>query len=65
MGFFLRRKDTLNKNFLFILISLLFYSLPSHAHNYSGMVGFYDGISHLVLGFDHFLAMISVGILSA
>ena len=29
------------------------------------MVGFYDGISHPVLGFDHFLAMISVGIVSA
>tara|TARA_Y100000590_G_scaffold272706_1_gene306178 strand:+ start:1688 stop:2194 length:507 start_codon:yes stop_codon:yes gene_type:complete len=29
------------------------------------MVGFYDGISHPVLGLDHFLAMISVGILSA
>ena len=35
------------------------------AHNFTGMVGFYDGISHPVLGFDHFLAMISVGILSA
>ena len=29
------------------------------------MIGFYDGISHPVLGLDHFLAMISVGILSA
>ena len=29
------------------------------------MVGFYDGLSHPVLGFDHFLAMISVGIISA
>ena len=29
------------------------------------MVGFYDGISHPVLGLDHFLAMISVGIVSA
>ena len=35
------------------------------AHNFTGMVGFYDGISHPVLGLDHFLAMISVGILSA
>ena len=35
------------------------------AHNFTGMVGFYDGISHPVLGFDHFLAMISVGIVSA
>ena len=30
-----------------------------------GKIGFYDGISHPVLGLDHFLAMISVGILSA
>ena len=29
------------------------------------MVGFFDGISHPVLGFDHFLAMVSVGIISA
>ena len=27
--------------------------------------GFWDGLSHPVLGFDHFLAMISVGVLSA
>ena len=29
------------------------------------MVGFYDGLSHPVLGIDHFLAMVSVGIISA
>ena len=29
------------------------------------MVGFYDGLSHPVLGIDHFLAMVSVGIVSA
>ena len=29
------------------------------------MVGFYDGLTHPVLGLDHFLAMISVGIISA
>ena len=29
------------------------------------MVGFYDGLSHPVLGLDHFLAMVSVGIISA
>jgi len=29
------------------------------------MVGFYDGLSHPVLGLDHFLAMVCVGILSA
>jgi len=55
----------LNKNFLIFLFCLLFYPLSVHAHNFTGMVGFYDGISHPVLGFDHFLAMISVGIVSA
>ncbi len=55
----------MNNKFLIILFSLIFYSFPSYAHNYTGMVGFYDGISHPVLGLDHFLAMISVGILSA
>tara|TARA_B100000073_G_scaffold306988_1_gene276997 strand:+ start:156 stop:680 length:525 start_codon:yes stop_codon:yes gene_type:complete len=29
------------------------------------MIGFYDGLSHPVLGIDHFLAMVSVGIVSA
>ena len=55
----------MNKNFLILLTCLLVYPFPSFAHNYTGMVGFYDGISHPVLGLDHFLAMISVGILSA
>tara|TARA_B100000427_G_scaffold87856_1_gene72299 strand:- start:724 stop:1314 length:591 start_codon:yes stop_codon:yes gene_type:complete len=55
----------LNKNFLIILACLLVYPLPAIAHNFTGMVGFYDGISHPVLGLDHFLAMISVGILSS
>ena len=55
----------MNKNFFIFLFCLLFYPLPVFAHNFTGMVGFYDGISHPVLGFDHFLAMISVGIVSA
>ena len=55
----------MNKNIFIFLAFLLFYPLPVFAHNFTGMVGFYDGISHLVLGFDHFLAMISVGIVSA
>ena len=29
------------------------------------MVGFYDGLSHPVIGTDHFLAMVSVGVISA
>ena len=28
------------------------------------MIGYYDGLSHPVLGIDHFLAMVSVGIVS-
>jgi len=55
----------LNKNLFIFLACLLVHPLPALAHNFTGMVGFYDGISHPVLGLDHFLAMISVGIVSA
>ena len=55
----------MNKNLIIFLGCLLIYPLPALAHNFTGMVGFYDGISHPVLGLDHFLAMISVGIVSA
>ena len=55
----------MNKNIFIFLACILIYPLPVLAHNFTGMVGFYDGISHPVLGFDHFLAMISVGIVSA
>ena len=55
----------MNKNLFIFLFCFLIYPLPVLAHNFTGMVGFYDGISHPVLGFDHFLAMISVGIVSA
>ncbi len=48
---------------LFFLI--LFFSLPLSAHTFTGMVGFYDGLSHPVLGLDHFLAMVCVGIVSS
>ena len=54
-----------NKNFYIFLTCLLVYPLPVFAHSFFGKIGFYDGISHPVLGLDHFLAMISVGILSA
>ena len=36
-----------------------------YAHTFTGKIGFLDGISHPVLGFDHFLAMVSVGIISS
>ena len=55
----------MNKNFFIFLTCLLVYSLPVLAHSFTGRIGFYDGISHPVLGLDHFLAMISVGIVSA
>ena len=41
------------------------FSEPVVAHTFTGMIGFYDGLSHPVLGIDHFLAMVSVGIISA
>ena len=55
----------MNKNFFIYLTCLLVYSLPVLAHSFTGRIGFYDGISHPVLGLDHFLAMVSVGIVSA
>ena len=55
----------MNKNFIIFLSCLLVYPLPVLAHSFTGRVGFYDGLSHPVLGLDHFLAMLSVGILSA
>ena len=55
----------MNKNFLIFLNCLLVYPLPALAHSFTGRVGFYDGLSHPVLGLDHFLAMVSVGIVSA
>lgn len=44
---------------------LLLFPSSVKAHTFTGMIGFYDGISHPVLGLDHFLAMVSVGIISA
>ena len=50
------------KFFLF-LIYFLFFSNYSFSH--SGEIrGFFDGLTHPVLGFDHFIAMLSVGIVS-
>jgi urease accessory protein len=51
------------------IIALLLATIPSvvYAHDGSNMPfgGFLSGLIHPVLGFDHFLAMLSVGILSA
>ena len=49
--------------YLFLLF--VFITQPLQAHTFTGMNGFYDGLSHPVLGIDHFLAMVSVGIVSA
>jgi len=60
--YFSEKKYTLQNKLFFLII---FISLPLHAHTFTGMIGFYDGLSHPVLGMDHFLAMVSVGIVSA
>jgi len=49
----------------YIVLLILFITPSVHAHTFTGMVGFYDGLSHPVLGMDHFLSMVSVGIISA
>ena len=50
-----------------IIFALTVVLLPevAQAHILSGEGGFLSGLSHPVLGFDHFLAMLSVGILSS
>ena len=55
----------MKNNFIHILFLLMLFSIPANAHTFIGMIGFYDGLSHPVLGMDHFLAMVSVGIVSA
>ena len=52
-------------NLILLFSSIVFLTSSVHAHTFTGMVGFYDGLSHPVLGIDHFLAMVSVGIVSA
>jgi urease accessory protein len=48
-----------------ILLAFLIFPYLAHAHVGQGGGGFLAGLGHPVLGFDHLLAMISVGILSA
>ena len=50
---------------IFFLINTLFIINPLYAHTFTGMNGFYDGLSHPVLGLDHFLAMVCVGVVSS
>ena len=48
-----------------ILAAVLLIPALAQAHTVGGEGGFLSGLTHPVLGFDHFLAMISVGILSS
>ena len=48
-----------------LLLITLFATEPVYAHNFTGKIGFYDGLYHPVLGLDHFLAMVCVGIVSS
>ena len=52
-------------NLIIFFLPFIFFTSAVHAHTFTGMVGFYDGLSHPVLGIDHFLAMVSVGVISA
>lgn len=52
------------KNIILLIFTLLF-STVTFAHVDNAIGGFSAGILHPVLGFDHFLAMVSVGIVSA
>lgn len=49
------------------MASVLLVMLPeiASAHTFRGETGFLSGVFHPVLGFDHLLAMLSVGIISA
>jgi urease accessory protein len=48
----------------FFFLILLFPD-PAYAHTFQEGGGFWSGLTHPVLGFDHFLAMLCVGIISA
>ena len=58
-----------NKFFRSFIMALLFASIPGVAYAHDGtnlaLGGFLSGMVHPVLGYDHLLAMLSVGILSA
>jgi len=50
----------------FLALAFYFASGPAFAHDeVAGGAGFLAGLFHPVLGFDHLLAMLSVGVLSA
>jgi urease accessory protein len=57
----------MNRSVTVALVALLVLALPSiaHAHPAQSAEGFMSGLLHPVFGLDHFLAMLSVGIVSA
>ena len=49
-----------------LLFTIILFTIePLYAHNFTGKIGFYDGLYHPVLGLDHFLAMVCVGVVSS
>jgi urease accessory protein len=55
----------MRKSLIAIIGILLFLPETAYAHVVQGGGGFISGLTHPVLGVDHLLAMLSVGILSA
>ena len=53
------------KTIVTTLLSLILLPGVAYAHTFKGKTGFVSGIFHPVMGFDHLLAMLSVGIISA
>lgn len=48
-----------------LILAVTFISPSVFAHQVGSSSGFWSGLSHPILGLDHLLAMVSVGILSA
>jgi urease accessory protein len=57
----------MNRGVIVALTVLFVMAAPSiaHAHSAESAEGFMSGLLHPVFGLDHFLAMLSVGIVSA
>lgn len=55
----------MSKHVFITITTILFSICPAFAHEMGDGGGFMTGLGHPVLGFDHLLAMLSVGILSA
>jgi urease accessory protein len=53
------------KKIFIALAGILCFPGLAAAHTFQGEAGFLSGVFHPVLGFDHLLAMLSVGIVSA